>query len=71
MANVTHLLKAKDPRPVLMTFDKVHDLQVANVTLIQSPFWHFFVRDTTNALFYDLSLRSLSNSSVTHTLSLG
>ncbi|KAI7860040.1 pectin lyase fold/virulence factor [Circinella umbellata] len=55
--------KAKDPRPVLMTFDKVNGLHVSNIWVIQSPFWHIFVRDTHHAVFTDINIKSKSNSS--------
>ncbi|KAI8146087.1 pectin lyase fold/virulence factor [Fennellomyces sp. T-0311] len=54
---------AQDPRPVTMTFDKVNNLHVSDIWVVQAPFWHFFVRDTHHAVFTDMNIRSLSNSS--------
>ncbi|ORY98602.1 pectin lyase fold/virulence factor [Syncephalastrum racemosum] len=53
---------AQDPRPVTMTFDNVQGLQVSDITITQAPFWHFFVRDTTNAVFENINISSVSNS---------
>ncbi|KAI9266755.1 pectin lyase fold/virulence factor [Phascolomyces articulosus] len=55
--------EAKDPRPVLMTFDKINNLHVSDIWVTQSPFWHIFVRDTHHAVFTDMNIKSVTNSS--------
>ncbi|CDS12141.1 hypothetical protein LRAMOSA04336 [Lichtheimia ramosa] len=54
---------AKDPRPVTMVFDKVDNLHVSDINIIQAPFWHVFARDINHGMFTDLYIHSKSNSS--------
>jgi galacturan 1,4-alpha-galacturonidase len=54
--------KITTTRPVMLTFDKVQDLTVSGISLLQSPFWHMFVRDVTKAKFKKLLIKSVSNS---------
>ncbi|KAI9495611.1 pectin lyase fold/virulence factor [Zychaea mexicana] len=56
-------IKAKDPRPVTMTFDNVNNLHVSDIWVIQSPFWHIVVRNANGAVFTNMNIWSQSNSS--------
>ncbi|ORY93961.1 pectin lyase fold/virulence factor [Syncephalastrum racemosum] len=54
--------EAKDPRPVALTFENVTGLEVSDILMTQVPFWTFLMRDTKNAVFENLRIRSYSNS---------
>ncbi|KAI9494055.1 pectin lyase fold/virulence factor [Zychaea mexicana] len=54
---------AEDPRPVTMTFDNVNNLHVSDIWVIQSPFWHIFVRNANNAVFTNMNIWSETKSS--------
>ncbi|KAL0079946.1 glycoside hydrolase family 28 protein [Phycomyces blakesleeanus] len=54
--------QAIDPRPVALTFDKVTDLKVEDVSFAQAPFWHLFVRDAQDVIFDRINIRSVTNS---------
>lgn len=47
-----------------MVFDKVDNLHVSDINIVQAPFWHVFARDVNHGMFTDLYIHSKSNSSV-------
>lgn len=47
-----------------MVFDKTENLHVSDITVRQTPFWAFLVRDSENIVFTNMNVSSVTNSTV-------
>lgn len=50
-----------DRRPVLFAIVEMHGGSVSDLALVDSPFWHNFVGNSSEVVFTNISIRSVSN----------
>ncbi|OJD34149.1 glycoside hydrolase family 28 protein [Diplodia corticola] len=50
-----------DRRPVLFAIEDMHGGSVSDLALVNSPFWHNFVANSSEVVFTNISIRSVSN----------